>query len=333
MVKIGIIGLGYWGPHWLRNIAAIDECELRYGCDLSAERCKKFRAMYPGTTFTQKTEDLWNDPELDAVIIATPTSSHYALAKEALNAAKHVLVEKPMTSNAKQAAELVALAKKKKKLLMVDHTFAYTEAVAEIKRRKKDVGSLLYFDSSRLNLGIIQKDTSVFFDLAVHDLTILAAIEDLKNVKEVFATGEACFGKTIEMGHIHLRFVSGFSAHIHVSWLSPVKIRKTLIAGRKAMIEFNDIEPSEKIRVYDRGVDRDDTKPDPFYPKYRSGDVLVPGLHLKEALETEARHFIACIEGTEKPLITGEDGRMMIRILELAEESCAKNKPIAVKGL
>lgn len=332
---IGIIGLGYWGPNLLRNFASLDECRVKYGCDRSNERIKKLQKIYPNITFTTSAEELFNDPEVDGIVIATPTSAHFELAKKALDSGKHVLVEKPMTSDSKKAQTLVGLAKKKKKNLLVDHTFAYTSAVLKINDliKKNALGKLLYFDSVRINLGIIQKDTNVIWDLAVHDLAILNSFVDFNDITEIFAHGSAHYGKHIEIGHLHLKFSTGFYAHIHVSWLSPVKVRHTILGGSKAMILFDDTEPSEKIRLYDRGIDHDDTKPDPFFPKYRSGDVLIPALDSTEALFREAEHFIACIKGKEKPIVSGEHGRQMVHILEVADQSLKMNKPLKVTNL
>ena len=330
-VSVGIVGLGYWGPNWLRNFAALETAELRWGCDLSKDRTSKFARQYPATRFTQNVDDLLNDASLDGIIIATPTSSHFPLALKALEAGKHVLIEKPMTGTVKEAEKLLATAKKAKKLILTDHTFAYTAAVDSIRKivkEEKKLGDLLYFDSTRLNLGLIQKDCNVLWDLAVHDLTILAAITDLGSVTSVLATGSAHYGKHIEDGHLHLGFKNGFAAHIHVSWLSPVKVRSTYVAGRKAMITYDDTEPSEKIRIYDKGVERDDTKPDPFFPKYRSGDVLIPALPATEALGVEARHFVECIHGKAKPLVSGEDGLNIVKILELADASLKIGKSV-----
>jgi predicted dehydrogenase len=331
-ISIGIIGLGYWGPNWLRNFAMNEACELRYGCDLKKDRTEKFSRQYPAVRFTNNIDELLSDPSLDAVVIATPISSHCVLAKAALEAGKHVLLEKPMASTVKEAETLTALAKKKKKLLLVDHTFAYTSAVRSIVSiiEKKTLGDLLYFDSTRINLGIIQKDCNVLWDLAIHDLTILASIADLKDVTNVYATGSTHYGSHIEDGHLHLTFRSGFAAHIHASWLSPVKIRKTFIAGRKAMITYDDTEPSEKLRLYDKGIDHDTTKPDPFFPKYRSGDILIPALSMTEALATEAQHFLDCINRKTKPLVSGEDGLMMVRILTEADRSLKLKKPVLI---
>lgn len=333
-LRVGIIGLGYWGPQLLRNFAALEDdvCVVAYGCDKSAERCARFKKQYPAIAFTQSVDDLWNDKTLDAVVIATPTSTHFDLAKAALEHGKHVLVEKPMTGDAESAKELAAIAKKQNRILLVDHTFAYTQAVRKIRelRQSDTLGDLLYVDSTRINLGLIQKDTNVLWDLAVHDLTILAALVPLSEVDEVFACGSAFYGKQIEVGHLHLHFRSGLHAHIHVSWLSPVKIRNTIISGRKSMVIFNDMEPSEKIRIYDTGVDHDATKPDPFFPKYRTGDVVIPAMKPAEALATEARHFLACIRGEEKPLTSGEDGLHMVRILSLADQSIAEKRTIKI---
>jgi len=331
-VSIGIVGLGYWGPNWLRNFAAIEGCELRYGCDLSKERCVKFARQYPATKSTQRFDDLLKDKTLDAIVIATPTSSHFPLAEAALKAGKHVLIEKPMTSDSKQARTLVALAKKKHLQLLVDHTFAYTASVERIREavKSKQLGELLYFDSTRINLGLIQKDTNVLWDLAIHDLTILSRIANFSDITEILAVGSAHYGTHVEDAHLHLQFSTGLAAHIHCSWLSPVKIRKTLIAGRKAMIVYDDTEPSEKIRIYDKGVERDDSKPDPFFPKYRLGDVLIPALPNTEALALEARHFIDCIGGKAKPIVSGEDGLRMVEIMEAADKSLASGKPVKI---
>lgn len=332
MISVGIVGLGYWGPNWLRNFAALDGASLIYGCDLNKDRLAKFARQYPAIRFTNRLDDLLKDTSLDAIVIATPTETHFPLAQAALKAGKHVLVEKPMTGSVSDAKTLVGLAKKKKLQLLVDHTFAYTTSVDRIVKavNDKQLGSLLYFDSTRINLGLIQKDTNVLWDLAIHDLTILSMITDLAEATEVLAIGSAHYGKHIEDGHLHVKFRSGLAAHIHASWLSPVKIRKTLIAGRKAMIVYDDTEPSEKLRIYDKGIDHDDTKPDPFFPKYRSGDVLIPAIALTEALATEAAHFLDCIRGKAKPRVSGEDGLRMIEILEAADLSLASGKPVKI---
>lgn len=322
-LRIGIIGLGYWGPNWLRNFTAIAACEVVWACDTDKLRLEKFSRQYPAVRFTQAVDDLWNDDTLDAVVIATPTSTHFPLATAALEAGKHVLLEKPMTSTVAEAENLVALAAKQKRLLLVDHTFAYTASVALLREtvQAKKLGRILYVDSTRINLGLIQKDASVFEDLAVHDLTILDVIESLEDITEIYACASAYYGEQPEVGHLHLRFRSGLHAHIHVSWLSPVKMRTMLVGGAKAMLTFDDVEPSEKIRIYDKGVEHDATKPDPFFPTYRSGDVRIPAIPATEALQTEALHFLACIRGEEKPLVSGREGLAVMRILAAATTS------------
>lgn len=334
-ISVGIVGLGYWGPNWLRNFASIDGCDLAWGCDVREERTAKFARQYPAMKFTNVYEDLLKGDDPEAIVIATPTSTHFPLAKAALEAGKHVLVEKPMTGTVEEAEELVRIADTAKKLLLVDHTFAFTGAVARITdiAASGKLGDLLYFDSTRINLGLIQKDINVLSDLAIHDLTILARLVDLDSVQEILAVGSAHYGTQAEDAHLHLKFKNGFAAHIHASWLSPVKIRRTLIAGRKAMVTYDDTEPSEKIRLYDKGIDRDDTKPDPFFPKYRSGDVLIPALPVTEALATEGRHFLECIRGKITPLVSGRDGLVMVRILALAQESLATGKAVAYSAV
>jgi predicted dehydrogenase len=307
---------------------------LAWGCDVSVDRIAKFSRQYPAVRFTQNYDDLLRDKSLQAIVIATPTGSHFELAKKALEAGKHVLVEKPMTGTAADAQKLVNLARKNKRLLLVDHTFAYTAAVEKIRSivSSKTLGDLLYFDSTRINLGLIQKDCNVLWDLAVHDLTILASIADMTKVTSVTALGSAHYGKHVEDAHLHLTFSTGLAAHIHVSWLSPVKLRTTLIAGRKAMIVYDDAEPSEKIRVYDKGIEHDTTKADPFFPKYRSGDVLIPALPNTEPLGAEAKHFVACIQGEQKPMVDGEDGLAIVRILEKADESIRTGRTVNLRA-
>lgn len=333
-VSIGIVGLGYWGPHVLRNFAALDDCTVRYGCDLREEALASLRKKFPAITFTTRFEDLLKDPELTAIAIATPTSTHFALAKASLEAGKHVLIEKPMTGAVAEAEELVRIAKEKKRQLLVDHTFVYTGAVRKIRSlvESGDIGDLHYFDSTRINLGLIQKDTNVLWDLAIHDLSILSVLTDLSKVKELYAHGSTHYTKQQELGHLHLTFGNGFEAHIHVSWLSPVKIRQTIIGGSKKMILYDDTHPSEKIRIYDKGVHFEElvatNRPDPFFPVYRSGDVVIPNIENPEALHVEAAHFLACIRGKEKPQVSGEDGLSIVRILSLADQSMEERRPI-----
>lgn len=331
-IRVGIIGLGYWGPNLLRNFAAQDDCEIVYGCDLKEGNLTKARKHYPAVTYTSNDQQVFDDPSIDLVIVATPTKTHFSLAKRALEAGKHVFIEKPMTSTVKESEELLALAKKRGRHIVVDHTFVFTPSVEKIVEfyREGVLGQLLYFDSVRINLGIIQKDANVLEDLAVHDLSILSAFTDLTEIVKISAFGSKFYGPQEEDAHLHLVYRSGFSAHIHVSWLSPVKIRQTILGGTKAMVTYHDTEPSEKLRLYDRGVDHDDTQPDPFFPKYRAGDVLIPALPLTEALGKEAEHVLRVIRGEEEPRASGQDGLNIVRILELANRSMREGKQLRI---
>ncbi len=299
-VRAAIIGLGYFGPNLLRNFVAQQDCEMVYVCDLQEANLAKTRKLYPAIEGVSDASVIMKDASVELVIIATPTTAHFPLAKQALEAGKHVLIEKPMTATVAEAEELVALAKQKGKMIFVDHTFCFAPSVRRIADMVKSgaLGDLLYMDSVRINLGLIQKDANVLQDLAIHDLSILGQLMDLREVQSVCAHGSQHFGKQEEDAHIHITMNNGVTAHIHVSWLSPVKIRRTMIAGTKSMIVYDDTEPSEKIRVYDRGVEHDTTKPDPFFPKYRSGDILIPALSSQEPLAAEAAHVLKCIRGT-----------------------------------
>lgn len=331
-VRTGIVGLGYWGPNVLRNFAAQEECSFAWACDLSEANLSKTRAHYPSIQTTSRYEDLLEDADLELILIATPTGSHFSLAKAALEAGKHVFVEKPMTSDLIQADELLSIATKAGKQIFVDHTFVYAPAVQKLKELADggELGDLLYFDSQRINLGLIQKDTNVLYDLAIHDLSILGTFMDLRDITRVTAHGSKHFGVQEEHVHMHLETSGDFHSHIQVSWLSPVKIRQTVLAGTRAMVIYDDTHPSEKIRIYDRGIERDDTKPDPFFPKYRSGDIIIPSVPLIEALGIEAKHVLNCVLGHEEAKVPGEKGRDILRILEAADRSLKSKGTVTV---
>ncbi len=322
-VRTGIVGLGYWGPQLLRNFTAQPKCTMLWGCDLEEVNIEKLKRHYPSIQFTTSFDDLINDATVELIIIATPTKAHFSLAKKALEAKKHVFIEKPMTANSKEAQELLVLAKKNKCQIFVDHTFTFTPAIEKIQELVKNnaLGKLLYFDSVRINLGIIQKDTNVLWDLAIHDLSILSTFTNLDDIIDVRAHAVAHYGKHAEVAHLHLQYKNGFHAHIHVSWLSPVKIRQTILAGTKAMITYDDTEPSEKLRLYDAGVDHDTTKADPFFPKYRAGDIIIPKLRQTEALSVEASEVLESVLGNAKARSSGAMGAKIIEILEAADAS------------
>lgn len=332
MVQTALIGLGYWGPNLLRNFIAQPGCTIRYACDQQDARIAKMQSLYPAVTYTKNAQDIFADPAVELVLIATPTSSHFALAKAALEAGKHVFIEKPMTGTLAEAEELVALAKKQQKHIFVDHTFVFAPAVEKLRTLATDgsLGDLLYFDSSRINLGLIQKDTNVIHDLAIHDLSILATFIDLKTITRVTAHGSKHFGQQEEHAHLHLETDNGFHAHIHVSWLSPVKMRRSVLAGSKGMAVYDDTQPSEKIRVYDSGIDHDTSKPDPFFPIYRAGDVVIPALPNTETLAIEAAHVLDCVAKGTTPKVSGEDGLNMLKILDAADRSLAQKTTVTL---
>jgi len=333
-VKTAIIGVGYWGPNLLRNFSSQPACDLAVACDLAEGNLEKVRRHYPSVRTTSDVQEIWNDASIELVLIATPTATHAPLATAALESGKHVFVEKPLAATSAEGEALAALATKRKRLLFVDHTFLFAPAVRKIAdlAAKESLGKLLYFDSVRINLGLIQKDVNVLWDLAIHDLSILSAFTDLGDVATVCAHGQAVFGQQVENAHMHLTYASGFGAHIHASWLSPAKIRQTIVAGSKAMVLYDDTEPSEKIRLYDKGVERDATKPDPFFPKYRSGDIVIPALPNAETLGLEAAHVLRCVLEGEAPLAPGEDGVKMLRILEAANASLLGNgAPVSLR--
>lgn len=330
-IAVGVIGVGYWGPNMVRNFSSVENCRVKYVCDLDESRLSELVRQYPSIKMTKKSAELFNDKALDAVIIATPVASHFDLARQALAAGKHVLLEKPMAASIRECEELLSLAKKQRLLLMVDHTFLYTGAVRKIKEliEKGELGELYYFDSERINLGLIQPDVNVLWDLATHDISIMLHLFEGIRPLSVSATGTRHVSRNaFEAAHLTVKFEGGIAGHVHVSWLSPIKIRKILVGGSKKMILYNDVHPSEKVRVYSKGVDVDLRLETPSKPVYRSGDISIPRLDEEEALLREARHFIACIDGREKPLSGGAAGRDVVRILEASDRSLREGREV-----
>lgn len=324
MIKIGIIGYGYWGPNLVRNFSECGTAEVRAVSDLRPERLKPVAARYPAIQTTPNYRDLLDNPGIDAIAIATPVSTHYELALQALQAGKHVLVEKPFTATAEQARTLIEEADRRKLTLMVDHTFLFTPAVRKIKElvQSGDLGRLYYYDSVRVNLGLFQHDVNVLWDLAVHDLSIMDFILGARP-QAVSATGMAhVAGQPEDMAFLTCYFADSVIAHFHVNWLAPVKIRRTLIGGDRKMIVYDDLEPSEKIKVYDKGITVNE--PEGIYKMmvgYRTGDMWAPQLATTEALLAEARHFAECVETGKRPLTDGQAGLNVVRILEAASAS------------
>ena len=323
VVRAGVIGYGYWGPNIVRNLAGLDHCEVTTICDMNANALKRAQKAYPGAHLTTEFDEVLKSPAIDAVAIVTPVWTHYQLAKTALENGKHVFVEKPFTSNSAQAMELIELAERKNLRIMVDHTFLFSGAVRKIRQLIDNgtLGKLYYFDSTRVNLGLFQHDVSVIWDLAPHDLSIMDYILGAQP-EAVAATGGNHYSNLAEMAYITVFFPGNVIAHINVNWLSPVKVRMTLIGGRDKMLVWNDLEPDEKIKVYDKGVDvKNGQGVYDLLVSYRSGDVWAPKVDGTEALKTELAYFIDCVTSGKTPSNDGHAGLRVVKLLEAAEES------------
>lgn len=325
MIKVAIIGCGYWGPNLIRNFIISKETNLVWACDLDSERLAAVLSPYPSVKKTTSFDDILTDPQIEGVAIATPVDSHYLLAKSCLEHDKHVLIEKPFVSSSEQGQELLELADKKNLQIMCDHTFCYTGVVRKIKEiiDSGEIGNILYYDSVRVNLGLFQNDVNVIWDLAVHDLAILDFLFDKKPIA-VSAHGASHAGNNENIGYLILRYQDSFIAHIHVNWLAPVKIRKTLIGGNKKMIEWNDLVPSEKLKVYDKGINLlrcDKEQEKKMRISYRSGDILSPYIDNTEALSLIVSEFSQCIRKNKIPSTDGRAGLRILKILEAADKS------------
>ncbi|HMG37340.1 MAG TPA: Gfo/Idh/MocA family oxidoreductase [Blastocatellia bacterium] len=327
MINVGVIGYGYWGPNLVRNFMEASGSTVAYISDRRAECLAAVRRRYPSPKTTLDPFDLIGDSSVDAVAIATPVATHFELALRALKAGKHVLVEKPLAATSEQCATLIEEASRKNLVLMVDHTFVYTGAVRKIRElvTSRVLGDIYYYDSVRVNLGLFQHDVNVIWDLAVHDLSILDFVLDGKPVAVSATAINNIAGQPENVAYITLFFSGNEIGHIHVNWLAPVKVRRTLIGGSEKMIVYDDIEPSEKLKMYDKGI-RIEPQREELYEllvSYRSGDMWAPKLDTTEALRTEALHFIECIERGKRPLTDGESGLRIVRLLEAAEKSAA----------
>lgn len=325
MVGIGVIGYGYWGPNLVRNFFELKGSEVRMVSDLLPNRLKTVSLRYPSLKTSLNYRDVIKDPGVDAVVVATPVFNHFEIGMEVLRSGKHLLLEKPLTLTSNESRRLIEEARERKCILMVDHTFVYTGAVRKIKELvdSGDLGKLYYYDSVRVNLGLFQHDVNVLWDLAVHDLSIMDYVLG-REVKAVSANGIAHLpGGTEDVAYLTCFFEDDLIAHFHVNWLAPVKVRRTLVGGDKKMIVYDDLEPSEKIKVYDKGVTLTGNT-DSLHKVmvgYRTGDMWAPQLSGKEALLTEAEEFIGCIETGRVPLTDGEAGLRVVKILEAAAKS------------
>jgi|TARA_B100001971_G_C18219468_1_gene556120 predicted dehydrogenase len=325
MINIGIIGYGYWGPNLVRNFNSTSGVNVTWVTDIDQDKLKLVKSRYPSTLVSMNTDEAIESSNVDAIAIATPVSSHFELALKALQAGKHVLVEKPMAVNSQECERLIDEADKRKLTLMVDHTFPYTGAVRKIKELVDggQLGEIYYFDSVRVNLGLFQHDINVIWDLAVHDLSTLDFLFDQKPV-EVSATGmRHISGQPENVAYITLFFPNNLIAHIHVNWLSPVKVRKTLIGGSKKMIVYDDLSIDEKVKIYDKGVSmsRDEVNIYKMKVDYRIGEMHSPSIDGKEALKNLTNHFRNCIDKKENPITSSLSGLRVVKTLKAVEKS------------
>lgn len=328
-VKLAVVGCGYWGQNLIRNFAEVDGAELATVCDLEEKALAKVQKRYPTVSLTQDLDQVLADPGIDAVVIATPISTHYSYAQKALLAGKHVLVEKPMTTSAALVLDLMDTAAQANRKLMVDHTFLYTSAVRKMKQliNAGEIGDLLYFDSIRINLGLVQSDTNVLWDLGPHDFSIMDYLCDLepKSVSANAVKHLHCPHENV--AYVTVRFSNNLIAHFHLNWLAPVKVRTTIVGGSKKMLVYNDMENSEKVKVYDRGItqNHDPARRERMLTGYRNGDILVPNLETTEALKLMAQEFVNSIREDRNPLTDGASAYRVVRLLEAAQRSIEQN--------
>ena len=323
MLKVGVIGFGYWGPNVVRNLNSMEGVAVAGIAEISAAARGRAQKSYPGIPIFDNPAALIDSPDVDAIAVITPVWTHYELALAALHAGKHVFVEKPFTSSSWQGEELINLAEQKHRIIMVDHTFLFTGAVRKMREMVDDgtLGKLYYYDSTRVNLGLFQHDCDVLWDLAPHDLSIMDFLLRM-HPEGVVASGQSHLNGHADVAYLTLYFPEKVIAHINVNWLSPVKVRTTLIGGEKRMVVWNDLEADEKLRIYDRGIDI--TTNEGVYDTlvhYRTGDMWAPQLEQGEALRRELNYFMECANTGERPFNGGEAGLRVVRILEAASAS------------
>jgi predicted dehydrogenase len=333
-IGVGVIGYGYWGPNLARNFKETPGFDLLGVSDLKQERLDLARSRYSDLKIYTDHLDLLKNREIEAVALSTPTHTHFELGMAALKAGKHLLVEKPLASSVEQARQLVAEAEKQGRVLIVDHTFIYTEAVRALRElvEGESLGKILYYDAVRVNLGLFQQDINVLWDLAIHDLAIMDYVIPAKP-RAVSATGLAYPHQHESISYITVFFDGDLIAHVHANWLAPVKVRRTLLGGTNKMVVYDDVEPIEKIKIYDKGISVSASVEDVYKSQiqYRMGDMHAPHLALTEALRTEIEHFRDCIRSGKKPLTNGQAGIRTIRLLEAASSSLKKRgEPVAL---
>jgi predicted dehydrogenase len=326
MIRFGVIGYGYWGPNIVRNLRALEGCQVVGICDQTPAARKRIEAANPGIPVHGEASELIKSPDVDAIAVITPVWTHYELTKAALENGKHVFVEKPFTSTTAQGEELINLAVQKNLQIMVDHTFLFTGAVRKIQKLLKEgtLGKLYYYDSMRVNLGLFQHDCNVIWDLAPHDLSIMNHLLN-KEAEAISATGQAHLNAHADIAFITAYYPDKLIAHVNVNWISPVKVRTTLIGGEKKMLVWNDLEADEKLKIYDKGVDvKSQEGMYNLLVSYRSGDMWAPQVEQIEALRIELQYFTECITKSETPFNGGCAGLKVVRMLEAASQSLSK---------
>ncbi len=323
MLKVGVIGYGYWGPNIVRNFYGLENVKVVSICDQDKSSLDKAGKLYSNINLIRDSDDIINSPEIDAIAIVTPVSTHYELAKKSLENGKHVFIEKPFTHTVNEAETLIELAEKKNLKIMVDHTFLFTGAVRKIKEviDSNDLGEIYYYDSTRVNLGLFQHDVNVVWDLAPHDFSIMDYVINDKPVA-VSACGKSHVYGYEDVAYITVFFLNNMIAHFNVNWMSPVKVRSTLIGGEKKMLAWNDVSVDEKIKIYDKGV-KVQSKEGIYdlLVSYRTGDIWAPKVEQTEALKLETEYFIDCIQNNRDPFNDGHSGLRVVQLLNACDES------------
>lgn len=325
MINVALVGYGYWGPNLARNFHKVDGFNLKYICEIDPKEAQRAASEYPTTEVIQDFKAVLADNTVDLVAIATPVATHYELAKNSILAGKDVFVEKPLADSAKRGAELVDLARKHGRILAVDHTFLFTGAVRKIRSlvESGELGEVRYFDAVRVNLGLFQNDSNVMSDLGPHDISILEFLFQTSPIA-CQALGHRLGGTPFEdVTYLHLEYENGMIAHFHWNWLAPVKIRKTLICGARKMIVYDDLETTEKVKIYDKGIEliSDAKTKQRLLVDYRIGDMMAPKLDSKEALASQMEHLLDCIRERKAPLSDGILGLRVLKILDAAQTS------------
>lgn len=324
-LRVGVLGYGYWGPNLARNVAASNDSDLAWVADLDERRLSVARNAHPVARLTTSFDEVLRDAALDAVVIATPPSTHYALAREALERGKHVLITKPIATSSADASHLLEIAKEYGRVLAVDHTFLFTGAVRRMKQYidAGELGEIYYFDSIRINLGLFQHDANVIWDLAPHDISIMLHLID-QRVRSVAAVGACHVDSAVEnIAYLTMRFDGPLLAHFHVNWLAPAKVRTLIVGGSRKMLVYDDVEASEKLKVYDSGARLAINTEDVYRTlvEYRTGDIVCPKIDKTEALTNEWAHFIRVVRGEDEPISGSDLGLRVVKLIEAAQRS------------